>query len=342
MSSPESPANLPAPIAEALAGIPKALIPACIKALDRLVGAAVDIPAAWLAQQRVKIEAQTQAFALVEGAIAKAVASEASGDEATVQRAVDVLVRKSYRKQTNRDAVATAALEDLRAQPEQPTTSAHAPPAPELDEDWLNIFERYAEDASSERMQKLWGRVLAGEVRRPGRFSPRTLRFLSEFSQADALTFENFCKHSFGEGAPNKLVNPPERKDIRDLMYLEASGLIQGATGLGLRRTFHFNQQGNAFLREGDLVIVFKGTPNSSVASEFIGLTPLGQELVGLLPGRDARAAARAVAHAMRKPELEEAYLGAVINQNGDVTLMEVLWQKDAAAAVEPAQAPGA
>src|SRR5262245_25033609 len=114
MSQDESHSNLPAQIADAIAGFPKALIPSSLKALDRLMGAAVDIPVAKLAQQKAKIDAQTEAYKLVEGAIAKAAASEAGADAETVGRAVEVLVRKSYRKQVNRDAVATAMLEDLR------------------------------------------------------------------------------------------------------------------------------------------------------------------------------------------------------------------------------------
>lgn len=99
----------------------------------------------------------------------------------------------------------------------------------EPDDDWLNVFERYVEDASSERLQGLWGKVLAGEIRRPGRFSTRTLRFLSEFSQADALTFESFAKSAFADNAPKKAVTNKEDRNIGHLIHLEASGLIQGA-----------------------------------------------------------------------------------------------------------------
>jgi hypothetical protein len=110
------------------------------------------------------------------------------------------LLAKEYRQQGNREAVAREFLNDLQQTEELPTQSTE--PAPELDDDWLNVFERYAGDASTDRMQRLWGRVLAGEVRRPGRFSIRTLRFLSEFSQQDALLFADFCTSAFGGIAP--------------------------------------------------------------------------------------------------------------------------------------------
>lgn len=328
MTEPVGTPNLPAQISDAIVGIPRGLVPAAVKALDRLIGAAVDIPVAWLGQKRARIEAQTETYKLVEASIAKAAASEAGADQATVQRAVDVLVRKAYRRQTNREAVAVAMIEDLSQSEPSGTPKAVTPPIGDVDDDWLNVFERYAEDASSERMQKLWGRVLAGEVRCPGRFSPRTLRFLSEFSQADALTFERVGRSAFGDSVPKQLVAPDANKDIRDLVYLEANGLIQGASGLGLRWQFTFNQDGLAFIREGNLVVVFKGEPNASFSDQIIALTPLGQELVSLLPARDARAAARAVALAMRTPQLVEAHL-ATLGPEGALVPLEVFWLKE-------------
>lgn len=205
-----------------------------------------------------------------------------------------------------------------------------------IDDDWLNVFERYAEDASSERMQKLWGRVLAGEIRTPGKYGMRTLRFLSEFSQADALSFSAFCQNYFGDMAPKSLTMPDTIKDIRDFLYMESSGLIQGASGMGLSATKTFDESGHGYIREKSLLIVFKGSPNLTISYGVITLTPLGQELVTLLPGRDARAAARAVATALRQPEIKSCYL-AVVNGEGAALNMEVLWQEEGATVFQDA-----
>lgn len=328
MDDPAPTSNLPAEIADAVLKIPKALVPASVKALDRLIGAAVDWPVAWFAQQKAKIDAQTEAYKLVENAIAKAAASNAGADEATVKQAVNVLVRKAYRKQVNREGVAIAMLEDLHAETTGEANANPTQPTIELDDDWLNVFERYAEDASSERMQKLWGRVLAGEVRKPGRFSMRTLRFLSEFSQADAITFADFCGSVFGDMAPVQLVRPNADSDIRTLIYLESAGLIQGS-GLGLTRTIRFNAEGNGFVHEGNLALILKSSPNTSIQDNVYVLTPLGQELLALLPDRDSRAMARRVAEAMRVPQIEAAYLAIKVGDQGQLLPMEILWQTE-------------
>jgi hypothetical protein len=320
------PSSLPSEIADAVLKIPRALISASIKALDRLIGSAVDIPVAWLGQQKARIDAQTEAYKLVEGAIAHAAATEASGNQRIVASAVESLVRKAYRKQINSGAVATVMLEDLRKEDNNLSDPPQAATA--LDEDWLNVFERYAEDASTERMQNLWGRVLAGEIRKPGRYSMRTLRFLSEFSQVDGIMFADFCKSAFGESAPNNLVKPDEKKDIKHLIFLESSGLIQGAHGLGLGITFTFNEFGKSFIIEGgELAILMEGIPGASFQIPVCVLTPLGQELLTLLPGRDARQAARNFANAIRRPEIEAASLVSI--KEGHYQTMEILWQRD-------------
>lgn len=70
--------NLPAQIAEAIVSIPQALMPGVIKSLDRLVGATIDIPVAWLQQKKAKIDAQTESYKLVEASIAQGVAAGAA------------------------------------------------------------------------------------------------------------------------------------------------------------------------------------------------------------------------------------------------------------------------
>lgn len=336
MNEPSEASNLPAAITGGFAGIPAALIPASIRALDRLIGAAVDIPVAWLEYQKVKITSQIDAFRTVDAAIIKNAASKAGNDDEYADRALNNVVRKSYRQLKNKEAVSAAMLEDMRDRAaDNPDVKADAgavnEPAP-IDDDWLNVFERYAEDASTERMQKLWGRVLSGEVRAPGKYSMRTLRFLSEFSQADALGFSALCQNTFGDLAPKNLVKPEGMTDIRDLLYMESAGLIQGASGMGLSSKQVFAESGRLFMREGNLAIMLNGIPNTQFEYEVIALTPLGQELVTLLPGRDARAAARSVAMAIRGPHVTSAFL-MLIGDDGSAMTMEVLWQDSTQAA---------
>ena len=61
------------------------------------------------------------------------------------------------------------------------------------DPDWTARFFDDIQDISSEEMQSLWAKVLAGEVERPGSTSIRTLSILKNLDQAAASLFGSLC-----------------------------------------------------------------------------------------------------------------------------------------------------
>lgn len=319
--------NLPAPIASALGNIAQALVPNSIKALNRLVGAAVEVPVAWLERQKAKIEARTLSMTSVEEAVGRSAAAHVSADPEITERAVESLVSRSYRKQENREKVGAAMLDELGGSAKGGEAAESS--KDQIDDDWLNVFERYAEDASSERMQRLWGRVLAGEVRQPGRYALRTLRFLSEFSQQDALAFAHLGSMAFNDIIPKKLAKPDGEADITTLINLEAAGVILGASGLGLAKSITLNKDGNGFLVENELIIQFQGDAGIKLKFDVIVLTPLGKELLSLIPDRSPRESARRVAIALRSPETKHCFLAALSGDGRMALGIESFWSDD-------------
>ena len=63
----------------------------------------------------------------------------------------------------------------------------------EPDHDWTARFFSQVQDVSSEEMQSLWARVLAGQVEREGSTSVRTLQVLRNLDRATARLFRMFC-----------------------------------------------------------------------------------------------------------------------------------------------------
>ena len=63
----------------------------------------------------------------------------------------------------------------------------------EPDPDWTARFFDCVQDVSSEDMQKIWARILAGEVESPGRTSLRTLDTLRNMTKTDAAMFKGIC-----------------------------------------------------------------------------------------------------------------------------------------------------
>ena len=88
------------------------------------------------------------------------------------------------KRQANIEAVVRQAAEQLGD-----TTVEDIEP----DHDWTARFFNDVQDVSSEEMQSLWTKVLAGEVERSGSTSIRTLGILKGLDQSTALLFQKFC-----------------------------------------------------------------------------------------------------------------------------------------------------
>lgn len=66
-----------------------------------------------------------------------------------------------------------------------------------VDEDWITRFFSIVEDISSEEMQLLWGKILAGEIKQPNSFSFRTLNVIRNLSKDEAETIMKVANFAF-------------------------------------------------------------------------------------------------------------------------------------------------
>ena len=61
------------------------------------------------------------------------------------------------------------------------------------EDDWLSTFENESCHKSSKDMQERFARMLAGEIKRPGTFSIRTIKLLGQIDPKTASVFRIFC-----------------------------------------------------------------------------------------------------------------------------------------------------
>lgn len=93
------------------------------------------------------------------------------------------------RKLENRAATVRIAVDEMNDKPKSEDAGQ------EIDDDWLNLYAKIAEDKTSEELQSLFGKILAGEIQRPGTFSLRTLQFLSTLSRSEAHAISSFFSY---------------------------------------------------------------------------------------------------------------------------------------------------
>ena len=147
--------------------------------------------------------------------------------EATLDsRVVSRMAYQEVKRQSNLERITQYAAEDFDG------TEEMGPDRP--DSDWTARFFRIAEDITTEQMQALWGKVLAGEVKRPGSFSLRTLDILKNISQKEAETFVRVAQIAFLIENKTFVPNPDRYKFLQDhfgigfldLLLLREIGLL--------------------------------------------------------------------------------------------------------------------
>ena len=94
------------------------------------------------------------------------------------------------KRMANMQSIVGQAIEQM---PEQ------VPDTP-VDHDWTARFFDDAKDVSDKEMQKLWAKLLAGEVESPGSVSLRTLSILRNMTQKEAELFARAVNYIFVEG----------------------------------------------------------------------------------------------------------------------------------------------
>lgn len=252
-----------------------------VSGLDRLVGSLFEWPAARLeaSTDKIRLKAAIQAQLARDAADAL---SNSGGDQAFLR---DLLGRE-VGKAANRSAVAVEALEAMKALPSPDGTMDPKDPPEQsdrIDDDWMNAFLRFAEDASSERMQGLWGRVLAGESQRSGSYSRQALRFISELDQSTAEHCEwiaQYCVDGVVSFRPDEL----ENETLLKLLDLQRLGLLEGVGLIGLESSLPIGPDGYAYCEQANKGLLFYGAEGTSIKRGTIFVTRLGREVLSLLP----------------------------------------------------------
>jgi hypothetical protein len=107
---------------------------------------------------------------------------DTSNYEEIAKRASSRLAYQEIAKQQNIEAVVDNAYEELKNDNSVSTEPVNA--------DWMIRFFNSVEDISDEIMQKIWGHILAGEVRNPNSYSYRTLEKLKNMTRQEAEHFQ--------------------------------------------------------------------------------------------------------------------------------------------------------
>lgn len=98
-----------------------------------------------------------------------------------VKRTQSRIAFQELKKQQNIDCAVAFAAQELESE-----TSVSKEP---VDKDWISRFFDSVSSINEKEMQLIWGKILAGEIKKPGSFSMRTLDVVRNLSKKEAECF---------------------------------------------------------------------------------------------------------------------------------------------------------
>ena len=185
--------------------IPAPIRKGAFKAFGQLCTALIDVPLGGLRRRDAEKWAETKARVKIIGENADQIAQQMKVPPEYARRAENKFAEKIIREQINLDKTSAIAANELKKEKFDSSAEQSAEDGEErvINDDWLNGFEEEARQKSTEDMQLLFGRILAGEIRKPGTYSIRAVKILGQLDQNVAILFKRLCSLCIVLGDPD-------------------------------------------------------------------------------------------------------------------------------------------
>ncbi|MCP9930538.1 DUF2806 domain-containing protein [Cyanobium sp. AMD-g] len=194
--------------------------------------------------------------------------------------ACEISVADTLRREINTTRALLCAEEALQDDTQEP-------PNTKVDDDWLFRWRDSASEVSSEELQFLWGKVLAGEVKAPGSFSLRTLEFIRNLSTHEAEAIATLSEFIVaGVIYRDAKENLEERGVIFDtLLSMQDIGVLSGVEAIGMSMNWKSLDESSfkQVLTSNSMALILSGDdPSVTISLPIYKLTTIGQQVLRL------------------------------------------------------------
>lgn len=194
--------------------------------------------------------------------------------------AADVEAADAVRKEVN-VSKAVIVAEEILMQDDQ------EPPQESVDDDWLYAWRENAGRVSTDELQYLWGRILAGEVKNPGSYSFRTLEFLKGLSKDEAELISKVGQFVLKDAIfrdHDEILNG-EGVTFAALLSLQDIGLLSGVEALGMTSIFTSNysdRYGQLFVFGNRAMIIEADDVKKKLSLPAYSVSKMGRQVLSL------------------------------------------------------------
>ncbi len=192
------------------------------------------------------------------------------------QRASSRMAFQELTKQKNIDNIIYNASEELKN-----VKNVSEKP---VDKDWVLRFFNSVEDISNEKMQEIWGRILAGEIVAPNSYSYRAMEALKKMTYSEIKLFEKISKFVIYSKDNCFIFSKDKLLDkysitFEEILQLEECGLI---TAYDLNFSFTVSTTEDTFFHNTDICVKISNNSNKEIDTFFdiYAFTNCGKELL--------------------------------------------------------------
>ncbi|XZJ14231.1 DUF2806 domain-containing protein [Clostridium perfringens] len=203
---------------------------------------------------------------------AKGISMDTTNFEDLAKRASSRLAYQEIKKQENIDSVIDNAYSELEGKELESEEN--------VDNDWMIRFINSVEDISNEKMQIIWGKILAGEIINPNSVSLRTLDILRNLSKNEAKLFEKICNYIINERYIYNDDDILKKYEIiyADMLNLADYGLINSS--MLLSNNININENEVMLFKNDEYIVMTKSnTENIEISLPIFLLSEAGKEL---------------------------------------------------------------
>ncbi|QBJ63723.1 DUF2806 domain-containing protein [Pseudoalteromonas sp. DL-6] len=194
--------------------------------------------------------------------------------------AANIDISESIRKEVNVSRAVLAAENILASEVQEP-------PVQDVEDDWLYSWRENAGRVSSEELQDLWGRILAGEIKNPGSYSFRTMEFLKGLSKDEAELISKVAKFVVAGSIFRDKDSFLEQSGIsfNTLLFLQEIGIVSGVESVGLSVTWNSTSPTNyikALISNNKVILLEHDDIDKKADAAIYQLTSVGRQILAL------------------------------------------------------------
>lgn len=203
-------------------------------------------------------------------------------------------------------------VEEIVSKAQQQFTADEQVPEEPVEKDWMARFLNIAEEISDKDMQDIWGRILAGEIKKPKSFSLRTLEVMRNMSKDEALLL---MKASTFQVALDLISTEPFALGLMEQMSLEDIGVVCGEE---LVRTFTIPSSGTiSFELNRKARINVYAPVGVKIKLKGLQLTKAGQEIFTLIQEHDFDIFFTDLSNVIKKSGATKVTINEILSWNG-------------------------